>query len=66
MCTKNCKQSQWYTSRFSNNNTQPAVTSLFYVCCCVTAVLGITKYNKLHLGFFAINFLIEIKIINRD
>jgi len=25
-------------------------------CCCVTAVLDITKQNKLHLGFIAINF----------
>ena len=31
-CTKNCKQSQRWTSRFTNNNTQQAVTSLFYVC----------------------------------
>jgi len=34
--------------------------------CCVTAVLGITKKNKLHLGFFEINFLIAIKKINPD
>ena len=39
--TKNCKQSQRYTSRFTTNNTRDI--TILCVCCCVTAVLGITK-----------------------
>ena len=50
---------------FQKHTTSCDVTILC-VCCCVTAFLGITEYNKLHRGFFAINFVIAIKKINRD
>ena len=53
-----CHTNNVMTVHFTFHKQQQTTScDVIIVCvCCVTAVLGITKYNKLHLGFFCDEF----------